>query len=617
MAARMNSSVGRVLAKMRLQTAIFVVLGRVPRLLLVLCVLALGLRWGSGGASLFWAASGLGLLIIALLVWRALRPLNAMQAALLVDRHFGFEGRFATAYEFSNRDGEVPSGFAHLVLSQGARLFPFSAGDAQRIVLPPTGLQSLALGGLLAVIVYFPAISPETLVQEKDVAPAPVEAALSGDDAELLQERVDKLKAQVRTDEARRFSEELNQLVIQLTDGKLSRSEGFRQAAALEAQLEKKSREAEALARGLAQRGEILQKRGMTEGAGRALTEQRLLDAKEALKKLAERLQAGTDPLSAQELDELRQSLEEVRKQQEEEAAQQKAEESAAAQARSALEKRREELEARKKSGKASSDELRELAETERQLKRLSRKRKQEQAAAQKLSELDKKLAEAARSLAEERKKSGEFLQEAAQKVGEASAQQLTDEEKKELIEQLEALKERLRKQKKDGAQAERMRKFQERARGGRPQGGERKGEGQKRPGRRQVSLSPGGAPIGKPGDQPGSSPSEDGAQKRGQSAGKEAGHAHDERLDGEASRLPQKGYQDKAAAGQDNGQGPSASETIASAAERGFVSGSYQKLYHEYQTVAEEVMEKDRIPPGRRSHVERYFELIRPRETN
>ena len=50
-------------------------------------------------------------------------------------------------------------------------------------------------------------------------------------------------------------------------------------------------------------------------------------------------------------------------------------------------------------------------------------------------------------------------------------------------------------------------------------------------------------------------------------------------------------------------------------AAERGFASKGYNKVYREYHTVAEEALEKDEIPGGYRFYVRRYFQLIRPRD--
>jgi len=61
--------------------------------------------------------------------------------------------------------------------------------------------------------------------------------------------------------------------------------------------------------------------------------------------------------------------------------------------------------------------------------------------------------------------------------------------------------------------------------------------------------------------------------------------------------------------------EGPTRSEVILGAADRGFVSRDYRRVYTEYQQHADEVLEQDEIPAGYRFYVRRYFQLIRPRE--
>jgi hypothetical protein len=108
----------------------------------------------------------------------------------------------------------------------------------------------------------------------------------------------------------------------------------------------------------------------------------------------------------------------------------------------------------------------------------------------------------------------------------------------------------------------------------------------------------------GKDGDQPGG----------GGLGGKQWGTGHDDKLAGDGTQL--KGQtKDVVAAGVDTGEGNASSEVIYGAAQRGFVGRGYQKVYTDYQTVAERVMNQDEIPPGYRFYVRRYFQLIRPRE--
>ena len=73
-------------------------------------------------------------------------------------------------------------------------------------------------------------------------------------------------------------------------------------------------------------------------------------------------------------------------------------------------------------------------------------------------------------------------------------------------------------------------------------------------------------------------------------------GTEHDEHVQGQARSI-KSGTEDTQVAGQDSTQGTSRSEVIQGAAERGFTSRGYQKVYREYHTVAEEALEQGRDP--------------------
>jgi hypothetical protein len=66
---------------------------------------------------------------------------------------------------------------------------------------------------------------------------------------------------------------------------------------------------------------------------------------------------------------------------------------------------------------------------------------------------------------------------------------------------------------------------------------------------------------------------------------------------------------------GDQSGEGPSRSEVILGASDRGFVGEGYREVFTDYEGHAEEVLERDEVPPGYRFYVRRYFQLIRPRE--
>jgi hypothetical protein len=90
-------------------------------------------------------------------------------------------------------------------------------------------------------------------------------------------------------------------------------------------------------------------------------------------------------------------------------------------------------------------------------------------------------------------------------------------------------------------------------------------------------------------------------------------GQEHDASLFGDATKLVGQRHETRVQ-GQ-LGTGPSRSETILGSAEKGFASSSYKRVYGDYQSVVEEVMSKERVPPGYRFYIKRYFELIKPRE--
>ncbi len=105
----------------------------------------------------------------------------------------------------------------------------------------------------------------------------------------------------------------------------------------------------------------------------------------------------------------------------------------------------------------------------------------------------------------------------------------------------------------------------------------------------------------------------QNGGQGQGQ-PGHGWGEGHDPNVQGGATN-PKMSTEDTQVQGADTGQGGSRSQVILGAAERGFASRGYKKVYTEYHQVAEESLNKDDIPGGYRFYVKRYFQLIRPRD--
>jgi hypothetical protein len=97
-------------------------------------------------------------------------------------------------------------------------------------------------------------------------------------------------------------------------------------------------------------------------------------------------------------------------------------------------------------------------------------------------------------------------------------------------------------------------------------------------------------------------------------SPGTGAGAQHDENSRGAAVQTAQ-ANQMVQVHGQQTGNGPSRSQVIRTAAADGFANRPYRQVYSPYWDRAREVLHQGEVPPGYRSYVRRYFQLIRPRE--
>ena len=60
-------------------------------------------------------------------------------------------------------------------------------------------------------------------------------------------------------------------------------------------------------------------------------------------------------------------------------------------------------------------------------------------------------------------------------------------------------------------------------------------------------------------------------------------------------------------------GKGPSTRETILSAAQKGFSSQAYKKIYGNYKAIVEEVIRAEKVPSGYKFYVKKYFQKIKP----
>jgi hypothetical protein len=580
------------------------------------------LRPAHGGEGWVLVAVGGGLaLLLARALLAATRKGAPLAGAIELDRFHDTGGRIANALAFARLPAAERTPLMTLAiedaLSVVARLEP---RRAVKIPLPSETPLVLVLALGLAALALFEVRTLRPLPP----VPAPKPLLLGADDLSFFRSAGDELARASRDPTEEAAVARYNRLVEDIAEHRVDQHEVFRRLAAIEADLgEHLENDREALSDGLEDIARELEKNALTRQAAEALGDKRLDDAEKALRELAEKLKGKKTPPSAAELERLRSALQKASEQTHERL--------------EAIERRRRELEQeresllKKKSDPASNAAAQKKAEdNQRQLEHLDRQRSRAQNGAQQLSDLDRELAKAAedlqRALGERQKSAGEQasddLERGAQDVHRMAQKQLDDAQKRELLQRLKEMREVLRQEGQGGQERKaRLERFGERARGQRPgaSGGEGEGQnGKQTPGSLELRLGRGGLEL--PGSQTTSeSNGRPGEGKEGGDGAKSApgpgyGNGHDQTLTGNASRVAGQTH-DVTAAGIDSGEGTASAEVIYGAAQRGFVGKGYKDVFTEYQSVAEQVIDKDDIPPGYRFYVRRYFQLIRPRD--
>jgi hypothetical protein len=552
--------------------------------------------------------------VACLIAW--LRPPARWAGALLLDQHHGLNGRLATALELS--ETEERSSLVGLAIEDA--IAAAKQLDVRRAV-PLAVPRELWVSAALALLVFAIGIVE---LRTTRILPPPTSfepLVMAADDLELFGAMADELAKKSEDPSARSAIRRFNSLIEDIAARRVDRKDALSRLAELEAELGK-SLDADQEARKLGLDGisRELSRSGLSRPAAEALEAERLKDAEKALRELAERLKRADKPPSRAELDRLRQALERAG--------------NVSLDRNQALEQRQRELEEERKSllKKHKGDEKAmardpKAQENSRKLERLERDKQRAQKATKELSDLDRQLAEAAQALKQEQQKQAqkqgaEKLERAAESMNQMARRQLSEQEKRELLQRLRDLREVVRRQGQGGSDRNRqMQKFSERARGKRGGKGQGEGEGQQPGGkggsqrgqRAGVELlevptmaQVPGEGAGRPGG------SEKGGGERG--SGDKAGTGHDAASRGDPTK-PLGETHDVAAAGIDTGQGTASAEVIYGAAERGFVGKGYREVFDQYETVAEDALEHDAIPPGYRFYVRRYFQLIRPRD--
>jgi hypothetical protein len=592
------------------------------------------------------AIDALALVVAGLVAWNWRLPERAGARAL--DRFHGLHDRLASALAFA--DSKDRTSFMEAAIEDAVVAAPGAQPHlAVRLVVPRALGPALGLACALVGVLVFevrshvpPALA--TTIEPVEMAP---------DDLDDVKDFLRQLDQKNQNDETKAAIEEFNKLVLDIANKRLDRTEAFRRMEALEERLltgseaDKKALEAE-----LERVGDEMKKAELTRPAGAALEGAKLDEARDALHDLAKKLRERSGGVvDKAKLDQLREALrrasEDAQKRQE------------------AIEQRRQELaddilKAKSRAADGGSDEERSLLEKKkRELERLDRDVAQQSSASRQLDRLDRELQQAAEDLMKDMGLSADDIDRSAEDLNRMDQGQMSDQQKEELRQKLQELRELVRQQGQGGAgQVMRLKRFGRMARGqggsqgqrgqnGQGQGDEGKddpgqnGQGQGKggedgqgdnghggtsPGKGaqggetwvlgpngekmlMLSKGQGSSGQGQAGEGQGSDPGGEGGGK----GGREWGVGHDPNLQGKATN-PKMGTEDTQVQGA-AAQGASRSQVILGAAERGFASRGYKKVYTEYHQVAEESLAKDEIPGGYLFYVKRYFQLIRPRE--
>jgi hypothetical protein len=590
---------------------------------------------------------GAGSLVLLTLFVAMLRRLPPRAGTIALDRHHGLHDRLTSAIAFRSIAAAERTALMEVAIDDACEhASALRPAKAAPIHFPADLPVAFAVAAGVVLIALFEVRTP---LREMPVAKTIDALPITPDDLELFRDAAKELERQDQTPEVKAAIDKFNQLIEDIAHKRLDRNEAFRRMESIERELLKGAEaDRKALADALKETAEELDKNELTRPLGESLKKQDLQKAQKDLADLADRLRDKKKKLDKGQLEKLRAALQKASERRKE--------------ALAAINEKRSEIREdllkeknrpRPDGGAPTNQEEDLLRKKERELERLDREAERQERMSRQLDRLDRELAKAAEDLLRDLGMSAEDLEQAAEDLNRMQDEAMSDKEKEELRQRLEELREILRQGGQGGKQRmARMLRFGKRARGGsgqQGQGQEQQGQGEQGEGQQgegqegegnegdgkngqrkgqgqgeQWVIGPGGKKILIPGmgQGQGESPQQGGGQgqEKGQGGdgtdpgGKGIGSGHDGNVAGKRTD-PKMGTQDVQAQGLDSQEGSSNSQAILGAAQRGFKGSGYKKVFTQYHTVAEEQINKDQIPDGYRFYVNRYFQLIRPRE--
>jgi len=536
---------------------------------------------------------------------------------LAIDRHYSTFDLLTSALQAAHTPRDRRHPLEQALVDQALERLP-ELDPSQALPWKRPRRVIFALIGLVlaaAAVLWKPAGTAPRPVAFAATSPLPPVQAVAPDDMALLTEIAQQLTQAAHDAASRQASRDLRHLIDDLFSGKSSQQQSFQRLAEIEYRLGAGLSRSDSVSDLIEAMAKELSKSALGSELAEAMQGQRLADAAEAARRLAQRLRRPVHPPSKAELQRLRSALAQASQ------VRHKAERE--------VERQRRELAAARKSllTKRSGAEQPGSAHTsdpmQRELERLDRRQQALQDRSAALSKLDRALADAARELAEQLGVAAGHLDSAAQALNRLQRSLQTDQQKRQMLDQLRRMKDILRAQGKPGSRRQaQLRRFGRLARGQsetEPGGSNRSEQALVLGGPLSSASSLLDVPIPVPGSSAGDRQSRDARQQGqnpevGASGSSAPGRGHDPRLTGASTQLAHKTV-DVAAVAADTEEGTVSAEVVAGAAQRGFTGLGYRAVYRQYQSVAETLLDQEPIPAGMRSRVRRYFELIRPRD--
>ncbi len=609
---------------------------------LVIALMKMGELGEARALPWLWVAGALP--VIGIIVGAA-RPLSRLLPPQLLDRAHGLHDRVTNAVSFAAMSERERTRFMDAAIEDArAHASGLSAKRAMPLKVPFDVVPAFGLGVGVAFLAMLevPHIVEEHVAATTSIVPV----VLHQDDLAAFDSNLRDLIEDPETPEdVRSAAREFNRLVEDLADQRLDRAETLRRIAELEQRLENaRPADAALLNDALQQLGRDLTHAPLSEELSQALADADAQRAEAEMRRLAERLR--NEHPNRGELDRLRRALQRAADNRPEDRSEE-------------IREREEEIQRllqrqREQNRQESEQERRLLQRRQRDLDRLRRESQEQQERQRQLDRLQRELEQAAQQLGQDQQdQAAQDLDQGAPDLNRMAREQMSNEEMQRLQQQLQQLRELIRRQQQSGGQGQRqqqgqgqsrgqgqgqsqMDRFVLRARGqgdgqgtplGMPgQGGQQgqaqqgqdgQGQGQNGQGQEQQQMltlggdGQGNAVLEMPGMGQGQGQGQQGQGPARMGPG--AGTGHDATTLDDPTRLGGN-HQTVRVEGQQQA-GPSRSEVILSSAERGFASRDYQDVYTDYSDHAEDVLERDEIPPGYRFYVRRYFQLIRPRE--